>query len=106
MVALGYPRISRTVDYSDLGAFIVLPLAWRAAPRLGRLQIITSRVRRLAIVPVLLTSGFAVAATSPPTPESYLDQWAFRVTGASPALRRPEVSAAVEAVVEKYGLEA
>ena len=104
VVSLGWPRISRTVDYTDLGAFVFLPLAWRAAGRLQRLQVFDVRVRRFTMWPVLMTSAFAVAATSPPEPVTYIDDLLVRLAPASPGFKWSEVSAAVDAAAEKHGM--
>lgn len=104
-ISLGYPRIGRTVDYTDLGAFIVLPLAWHAAEQIGRLQVIDARLRRLAAGPVLVTVALAVAATSPLPVTIWQSEWLIRPGKTTPPFHRPDVTQAIHAVAEKYDLK-
>jgi hypothetical protein len=105
VVSLGYPYISRTVDYTDLGAFIVLPLAWHAAGRLEHLQAFDGRFRPVMTIPVLVTSALAVAATSPPQEVTLREEWTIRPSSGAPRLKWSEVSQAVDAAAEKHDMK-
>lgn len=105
VLSLGYTRIGRTIDYTDLGAFIVLPAARRAAGRLAHLQMIDARFRRAMTIPVLVTSALAVAATSPPENVTLREEWAIRPISGAPRLKWSEVSQAVDAAAEKHDMK-
>jgi hypothetical protein len=105
LMMLGYPRIMWIDDYTDLGAFIVLPLAWRTAAQLGHFQVIDARFRPLVMPPVLATAVLAVAAPYLSPMTTWTSQWVIRPSASAPLFRRSEVEQAIHTVAEKYDLK-
>ena len=94
-------RIGRVVDYWDLTAFAIMPLALiavrRAVARTDR-----SRRRAMTAVPVAIVALLAMTGTSVLTPTS-----AFRIRGtdADHVVDEGEVTAVVKRVAQSYGAE-
>jgi hypothetical protein len=62
--ALGVAKFGRVVDYSDLAALMLLPVAYRVARDIDRYQFAGAALRRALSVPIFATALLAVMGTS------------------------------------------
>lgn len=74
--SIGFSRFGRVVDYSDLYALSVLPLAAYLDGCRRECHICIERIRRLAAVPILVITALAITATS--SAPGYYHQFTIR----------------------------
>lgn len=101
MVSTVYP-IGRTVDYTDLIAFAVLPFAARVARGPEAFQIPIFVPRRLAVMPIIAVSALAVMASY--IPMQYQDRYVIRATDGVWPLELNEATDAIKAVATRRGM--
>ena len=92
-------RFARVVDYWDLLAFSIMPLARLSVTQLANKQA-TSRRRSIAVVPVALLTVVAVAATSVYMPSKF-----FQVQESDPeqVINSDAIAARLQRVADNYG---
>lgn len=94
-------RIGRVVDYSDLIAFLVIPVALRSAGKMARPTPIRP-LERFAAISIALISLVAVTGTSMLMP---VGDFSIRNTDSEIQLQTIDVMDAAQRVAKKYDLE-
>ena len=103
--------IGRTVDYTDLAAFLVMPACAVVARRPVRFALPGAALRRWLAAPLIALTGFALMATSQVNPRPYppCDTCAPQLPASAPAAPPAPDHAAIERTVRevaaRYGLQ-
>lgn len=92
----------RTIDYSDLFALAIVPVAYAISQRVESYQISTHTLRRVLAIPMLAIAFLAVLGTSViPLHQGY----EIRETDKSDHISAPLVADMIRSVAESHGLK-
>lgn len=94
--------VGRTVDYTDLSAFLVIPACMAVASRPHAFMLPSHAVRRMLAAPVAALTVLALMATSViPTRQDYQ----VRSSNGAPDLDRAAIAETIAQVAALYGLQ-
>ena len=93
--------IGRTVDYTDLVAFIIMPASAIVSARAGDFAVPGARLRRWLAAPAIALTAFALMATSSP---SIMESYQIRRANNAPELDRDAVERTIAQVAALNGL--
>lgn len=100
--SLGLARFGRVVDYGDLIALILLPLACRISRDLDRYQVTGPALRKALCLPIFAVTLLAVMGTSV---IPYQDQYSIRRPGGYEPLDAAVAASIIADVAKKHGME-
>jgi len=99
--ALGLMGVNRWVDYTDLFALVMVPLAWNIVERYASHPWTPTVLRRVVFLPMLSLSALSMVATTMATHNNTFD---VRQKDNPEPLDQQNVASAIRAVADKFGL--